>query len=187
MRGQWQNKLFDLKYHCAYHPASGGTVERENGTLKTSWPNGQMRARVRPKYGVSPYGVLFGRPPNTGIGPVKRPLPTTDKCEDEILRYCISLSRSLSQVHAQVKEALPNAATGQIHDLQPGDWVVDIKRKSWRQARWAGPYQILLTTQTAIKVPGRQTWVHVHHCKMAPAPPPSEDQEKKQMIKNDAP
>ena len=25
----------DLRQHCAYHPASGGAVERENGTLKS--------------------------------------------------------------------------------------------------------------------------------------------------------
>ena len=24
----------DMRQHCAYHPASGGAVERENGTLK---------------------------------------------------------------------------------------------------------------------------------------------------------
>jgi len=53
-------------------------------------------------------------------------------------------------------------------------------------AKAPGPYQILLITRTAIKVPGRQTWVHVHHCKRAPAPPPSEDQEEKQMM-DDAP
>ena len=29
----------DLRQHCAYHPSSGGAVERENGTLKNNWLN----------------------------------------------------------------------------------------------------------------------------------------------------
>ena len=67
----------DMRQHCAYHPASGGAVERENGTLKNklakcceetglSWTKAlpivhmQMRARVRPKYGLSPFEIPFG-------------------------------------------------------------------------------------------------------------------------------
>lgn len=74
----------DLKRHCTYHPSSGGAVERENGTLKSkltkccaetglTWTKVlpvvllQMRARVRPKNGLSPFEVFFG--------PVKRPPP----------------------------------------------------------------------------------------------------------------
>lgn len=39
----------------------------------------QMRANIRPKYGLSPFEILFGRPVNTDIGPIKRQLPITDK------------------------------------------------------------------------------------------------------------
>lgn len=39
----------------------------------------QMRASIRPKYGLSPFEILFGRPVNTDIGPIKRQLPITDK------------------------------------------------------------------------------------------------------------
>jgi len=84
----------DLKSHCAI-PASSGAVERENGTLKNkltkccadtslAWTKVrpvvllQMRARIRPKHGLRPYEVLFGGPPKTGVGPVKRPLPNID-------------------------------------------------------------------------------------------------------------
>ncbi|KAJ8342270.1 hypothetical protein SKAU_G00321980, partial [Synaphobranchus kaupii] len=38
----------------------------------------------------------------------------------------------------QVKAALPEPASGPLHDLQPGDWVVmkDFRRKKWHQTRW---------------------------------------------------
>lgn len=191
----------DMRKHCAYHPQSGGAVERENGTLKNklakcceetglAWTKAlpvvllQMRARVRQKNQLSPYEVLFGRPPNTGIGPERGPLLTTVACENDMLEYCSSLLKSLSQIHGQVKEALPKQAEGLLHDLKPGDWVVvrEAKRKTWKSPRWVGPFQILLITHTAVKVQGRATWVHAHHCKRATAPPgddSSPDQEEK--------
>ena len=161
----------DLRQHCAYHPASGGAVERENGTLKNklakcceetglSWTKAlplvlmQMRMRIRSKYGLSPFEILFGHPANTGIGPVKRQLPSTTLCDDEMLSYCSNLSSALYAMHKQVKDALPTPASGPLHDLKPGNWVVvkDLRWESWRHRRWTGPYQILLTTHTAVKV-----------------------------------
>lgn len=35
--------------------------------------------------GFSPFEILFGRPLNTATGPVKRQLPDTGHCEDEML------------------------------------------------------------------------------------------------------
>ncbi|KAI3353531.1 hypothetical protein L3Q82_020051, partial [Scortum barcoo] len=45
----------------------------------------------------------------------------------------------------------------------PGDFVVvkDFRRKHWQAKRWHGPFQILLTTHTAVKVAERATWVHM--------------------------
>ncbi|XP_036977326.1 uncharacterized protein LOC119032358 [Acanthopagrus latus] len=179
----------DLKQHCAYHPASGGAVERENGTLKNklakcceetglSWTKAlptvlmYMRARIRAKNNLSPFEILFGRPLHTGIGPGKRQLPGTGQCEDEMLRYCANLSSVLSDIHKQVKDALPAPAAHKLHDLEPGDWVVirDLRRKNWRARRWNGPFQVLLTTETAVKVAERATWVHASHCKRVPEP-----------------
>ncbi|XP_038660051.1 protein NYNRIN-like [Scyliorhinus canicula] len=76
----------DLRQHCAYHPASGGAVERENATLKNKlakccdemgipWTKAlpvvlmYMRTRVTDRANLRPFEILFGRPPNTGIGP----------------------------------------------------------------------------------------------------------------------
>lgn len=116
----------------------------------------QMRARIRNKHGLE---ILFGIPLNTGIGPVKRQLPSTDHFEDEMLHYCANLSSVLSNIHRQVKEILPVAVSGPLHDFKPGDWIVvkDFRKKNWQSRRWTGLFQVLLTTQTAVKVAERAT------------------------------
>ena len=80
----------------------------------------QMRARVRPKYGLSPFEILFGRPPSTEIGPTRGQLPTTDQCDDVNLNYFATLSSALCNIHRQVKEAIPHPVTGPLHNLIPG-------------------------------------------------------------------
>ena len=84
----------------------------------------QVRAGVRARSNLSPFDILLGRPMNTGIGPEKRPHPSTGLCEDEMLRYCKNLSSVLSNINQQVREALPDPAQGPLHDLKPREWVV---------------------------------------------------------------
>ncbi|CAM5171122.1 unnamed protein product [Natator depressus] len=57
------------------------------------------------------------------------------------------------------------------HTLEPGDWVYlrHHLRKHALEPRWKGPYQVLLTTQTAVKLSGIAAWIHASQCK--PAPP----------------
>ncbi|KAJ8333627.1 hypothetical protein SKAU_G00416350 [Synaphobranchus kaupii] len=93
--------------------------------------------------------------------------------DTRMISYCVQLSNVLRSVHQQVKAALPEPASGPLHDLQPGDWVVikDFRRKKWHQARWRGPFQVLLTMPTAVRVEGRASWVHASHCERAPPAP----------------
>uniref|UniRef100_A0A7M4EZ18 Murine leukemia virus integrase C-terminal domain-containing protein n=1 Tax=Crocodylus porosus TaxID=8502 RepID=A0A7M4EZ18_CROPO len=54
-----------------------------------------------------------------------------------------------------------------VNPVQPGDWVL-IKvhqRKDCLQPRWKGPFLVLLTIPTAVKVAEVSVWVHTSHCK----------------------
>ncbi|XP_047231734.1 uncharacterized protein LOC124874432 [Girardinichthys multiradiatus] len=185
---------FQLKTHCAYHPQSGGAVERENGTIKNklakcceetglSWPKAlplvlmYMRMRNRSRANLSPFEILFGRPANTGGRPsTNLSTLTTAHFEHSMLEYCKVLSRSLSLSHQTVKAALPPVADRPLHQFQPGQWVLirDARRRHWRDKRWRGPFQILLVTHTAVKVQERDTWVHFTHCKVFTGTPPEQ-------------
>ena len=65
--------------------------------------------------------------------------------------------------------ALYNAGTPEVpHKYQVGDWVY-VKRHCAEhlEAKWRGPFLVLLTTPTSIKVDEVTAWVHI---RSAPVP-----------------
>ncbi len=73
----------DMRTHCSYAPSSRGAVERQNQTIKNklakcceetglTWLKAlpivlmYMRMRKRVKTNLSPFEILFGRPPFMG-------------------------------------------------------------------------------------------------------------------------
>ncbi|CAM4507047.1 unnamed protein product, partial [Lepidochelys olivacea] len=66
-----------------------------------------------------------------------------------------------------VRAAWPTEPTSAAcHTLEPGDWVYlwHHLQKHILEPRWKGPYQVLLTTQTAVKLSSITAWIHATQC-----------------------
>eukprot|EP01065_Artemidia_motanka_P009907 TRINITY_DN15140_c0_g1_i3.p1 TRINITY_DN15140_c0_g1~~TRINITY_DN15140_c0_g1_i3.p1 ORF type:complete len:632 (+),score=-180.18 TRINITY_DN15140_c0_g1_i3:355-2250(+) len=179
----------DWKLHCAYRPQSSGQVKRINRTIKETltkltlatgtrdWvlllPLALYRARNTPgPHGLTPYKILYGAPP-----------PLVNFHDPEMSKFTNSPSL---QAHLQALQAVqrevwkPLAAAYQDQQDQPviphpfrvGDtvWVRRHQTKNL-EPRWKGPYTVLLTTPTALKVDGIAAWIHAAHVKAATTPP----------------
>ncbi|CAM4605371.1 unnamed protein product [Caretta caretta] len=183
---QHLDRILHIKHllHCPYHPQSAGAVERQNGVLKNklakicdstglSWPVALMDMRSTPsqRHKLSPFEIVMGRPMRAMI--TITPVPDLNLTHSALLQYCKGLMQAVSHFHSQVRVAWPTESTSNTcHNLEPGDWVY-VRRHHQKRAlepRWKGPHQVLLTTQTAVKLSGIAAWIHALQCKKAPSP-----------------
>lgn len=148
---------------------------------------------------LSPYEILFGKLPNHPLSP-----PETAHSSLTTLNvdYVLQLQKQLKDLHHQVGDLQP-VPTLACHNVKPGDNVMIRKflRSGSFSERWAGPFQVLMTTPSSVKVEGRGTWIHASHCKRVTpieteasttaaattAPPVKPDSEPEDILSSTAP
>ncbi|XP_038625459.1 uncharacterized protein LOC119947880 [Tachyglossus aculeatus] len=152
--------------YTPWHPPSSGRVERMNREIKKQhtrlmietrlpWtkciPLALLRIRTKPRrdIGLSLYELLYGRPYPARLS------------KDRFLKeYVQSLSSYLFSLQRKGIIAQTPPMGYPVHKFQPGDWILI---RAWKEEKlmliWEGPFQILLTADTAVRTKERG-WTH---------------------------
>lgn len=89
---------------------------------------------------------------------------------DALLNYCIELTEAVKSAEKAVRAAWTESPEGG-HALVPGQFVLVHKpQRLALQPKWEGPYEILLVTNSAVKLRKKAKWIHASHCKLVDNP-----------------
>ncbi|XP_042644076.1 protein NYNRIN-like isoform X1 [Tyto alba] len=170
----------DWQLHTPYQPQLSGQVEKMNHLIKEqivklgkganlAWPQSLPLAflwnRTRPgaKEGVSSFEILYGRSYSVNMG-------TSSHTGEEQLNECLmELSKQLRKIEKHVYSTRGRGLDGPVHKVLPGDFVYikSLADKTF-EPQWEGPFQVLLTSFTAIKIKEQNACIHHSRVKKAP-------------------
>ena len=181
------SRMMGVKWslHCPHHPQSSGIVERTNRTLKerlakmhqqgTPWPDAlpavlcSLRATHNKETGLSPFEVITGRPMSLP-GTIDLRKADVHLTSDALISYCTQLTEAVKTAAQQVSDAWVEPPEGG-HSIVPGQWVMVHKpQRVTLESKWDGPFQVLLITDAAVKLQGKNRWIHASFCKLTEPP-----------------
>lgn len=162
----------DWQLHTPYRSQLSGQVEKMNHLIKLqivklgqeaglSWPPSlppvllRIRTKPKTKEGLSPFEMLYGRPYSVQVG------LSAQMGEETLSNYIISLQKQLCEVEKLVLETRARDLDRLVHDITPVDYMyVKSFTDSPLKPKWEGPFQVLLTSHTAIKIKEQTLWIH---------------------------
>ena len=94
------------------------------------------------------------------------PSPIPPSC---LLARLKALKIMRKEIWEQLKETYIAGDLLVLRQFDVGDTVLVRRHRAGNlEPWWKGPYQVLVTTPTAVKVEGIPTWIHTSHVKQAP-------------------
>lgn len=92
--------------------------------------------------------------------------------EETLAAYMVALNKQLRKIKKPVAGTQSRGLDGPVHKIQPGDYVhVKSLAEKTLEPQREGPFQVLLTTFTVIKIKEQSAWVHHSQVKKAPETP----------------